>query len=153
MSLAGHASSLRDVRFHDITNDTTRINEILGKASSLKYGNASQLCGMIAREFIGKPYVAHTLEDSVEMITVNIDELDCTTFVETVLALAYTVNERRTSWHDFVFNLERIRYRGGQLNGYGSRLHYICDWMADNTYRGNLDDATRNMPKVFYVTR
>jgi len=25
--------------------------------------------------------------------------------------------------------------------------------MADNTYRGNLEDATKNMPKVFYVTR
>lgn len=153
LSTTGHASSLRDVRFHDITNDTTHINEILDKASSIKYDNLSNLCGSIAREFIGKPYVAHTLEDSVEMITVNIDQLDCTTFVETVLALAYTVNERRSSWHDFVFNLERIRYRGGQLNGYGSRLHYICDWMADNTYRGNLEDATKNMPKVFYVTR
>ena len=97
LSTTGHASSLRDVRFHDITNDTTHINEILDKASSIKYDNLSNLCGSIAREFIGKPYVAHTLEDSVEMITVNIDQLDCTTFVETVLALAYTVNERRSS--------------------------------------------------------
>lgn len=153
LHLAGNASSLRDVRFHNIASDTTRINEILKKAASEKFDNPSNLCGAIARIFIDKPYVAHTLEDSVEMISVNIDQLDCTTFVETVLALAYTVNERRTSWQDFVFNLERIRYRNGQLNGYASRLHYICDWMADNTYRGNLEDATKNMPKVFYVTR
>jgi hypothetical protein len=42
-----------------------------------------------ARYFIGKLYVAHTLEKSVpERLVVNLRELDCTTLIETVGALS-----------------------------------------------------------------
>ena len=70
-----------------------------------------------------------------------------------VLAMSYTVGEGRTSWRDFGYNLERMRYRGGEANGYGSRLHYICDWVVDNIHRGNIEDATRLFPRTNYVTR
>ena len=38
--------------------------------------------------FLKTPYVAHTLEVNEEEPVVNFDEVDCTTFVEYVLALA-----------------------------------------------------------------
>ncbi|MCM1401720.1 MAG: DUF1460 domain-containing protein, partial [Bacteroides sp.] len=68
--------------------------------------------------------------------------LDCTTFVETALALAMTVESRRTSWRDYINNLEQLRYRGGRVNGYPSRLHYVSDWIVDNAHRGNLVEVT-----------
>lgn len=144
------------VRFHDITNDTIRITEILTNIKANDPGTPGARIETIGRIFLEKPYVAHTLEvDSgqPEVITVNIDELDCTTYVETVAALAKTVGEGRTSWRDFVYNLENIRYRGGEMNGYGSRLHYIADWIVDNSYRGNVKDATPSFPKVNYATK
>lgn len=147
------ASALANVRFHDEANDTTRINEILTDAASKRFDTPSERCGYIARKFIGKPYAASTLEQTPELVTVNIDEFDCTTFVETVLAMAYTVGESRTSWRDFVYNLERLRYRGGELGGYSSRLHYVCDWVIDNTHRGNIKDATQIFPKVNHIVR
>ncbi len=78
------------------------------------------------------------------------DELDCTTFVETVLALAYTAGEGRSSWRDFIHNLEKIRYRNGIMNGYSSRLHYISDWIIDNSHRGNFNEATDLFPSYSY---
>lgn len=150
-SLAGHAAG--NVRFHNEASDTILINEILIDSVSKDFKSPSERTGYIARKFLGKPYVEATLEQSPELVTVNLDEFDCTTFVETVLALSYTVGEQRTSWRDFVYNLERLRYRGGELDGYPSRLHYICDWVVDNTHRGNIQDATKIFPHVNYVTR
>lgn len=152
-SMISHSDGQTNIRFHNESSDTTRINEILIDASVHDFNNPSERAGYIARKFIGTPYVAHTLEAEQEELTVNIDELDCTTFVETVLAMAYTVGEGRTSWRDFTYNLERIRYRNGEINGYASRLHYICDWVVDNVHRGNFEDATRNFPHINYVVR
>lgn len=144
------------VRFHNIDQDTVRITEILTDVLRNDPGTPGKRVETIGRMFLETPYVAHTLETEPgqpEVITVNIDELDCTTFVETVLALARTVGEGRSSWRDFVYNLENIRYRGGRMNGYASRLHYIADWVIDNASRGNLKDVAGNFPKVNYITK
>ena len=34
--------------------------------------------------------------------------------------------------------LEELRYRGGRLDGYPSRLHYFSEWLSDNAARGRL---------------
>lgn len=108
---------------------------------------------LIGDKFIGTPYVAGTLEGSPEALTVNLDGMDCTTFVETVAAMALTVSERRNSWQDFLYNLEQLRYRQGRIDGYGSRLHYISDWVVDNTHRGLLREVTDRMPGVAYQVK
>lgn len=144
------------VRYHDYANDTTKITRMLGEVLRNDPGNPGARIEMFGRMFLDTPYVAHTLEvDSgmPEVITVNVDELDCTTFVETVAAMAKTVGEGRSSWRDFVYNLENLRYRGGEMTDYGSRLHYIADWIVDNSYRGNVKDVTPMFPKVNYVTK
>ena len=140
--LFANAAGLDKVRFHNMETDTTKITEILIKSEHLKDADPCTRVEFIAKQFLGLPYVAGTLEGDPEMVTVNVDQLDCTTDVETVLAMAYTIGEGRTSWRDFVYNLERMRYRGGELNGYSSRLHYISDWIVDNTHRGNFHEAT-----------
>lgn len=145
------AISLDEVRFHNERTDTTAITDILIKAEPIK--DPGQRVAAIARQFIGKPYAAHTLEGEPEMLTVNLDSLDCTTFVETVMALAYTAGESRTSWRDFIYNLERLRYRDGELNGYPSRLHYISDWIVNNNHRGNFREVTDRMPDVSYQVK
>ncbi|MDE6430402.1 MAG: DUF1460 domain-containing protein, partial [Duncaniella sp.] len=93
---------------------------MLIKATDLSTSNPNELVDYIGRQFIGAPYKGGTLEGSPEMLTVNLEEFDCTTFVETVAALALTVEEHKNSWQDFVDNLSTIRYRTDEPNGYAS---------------------------------
>ena len=146
-------ATIDKVRFHDEANDTTRITQLLLECSAQQLPTHESRVAWFGRQFLGKPYVAHTLEGEKEMVTVNLDELDCTTYVETVLALAYTVGEGRTSWRDFVHNLERMRYRNGTVGGYASRLHYISDWIVDNSHRGNLVEATLSVPGSDHIIK
>lgn len=144
--LAGARVPMSQIRFHNIDSDTTRIVEILNEA--VKIADPNERVMMIAEKFIGVPYVASTLEtdDCREVLTVNLDELDCTTFVQVVLALAMTAGDHRTSWRDFVDTLEETRYRGGEMDGYPSRLHYTSDWIVDNIHRGKIIEATGLIP-------
>ncbi len=86
----------------------------------------------LARQFIGVPYVAHTLEvNEDEQLVVNTRELDCTTLVETVAALKLCAQKGKKGWTDYIEAIRMLRYRGGVINGYPSRLHYFSDWIAD----------------------
>ena len=95
-----------------------------------------------ARRLLGRPYVAHTLEvaDS-EKLVVNLQELDCTTLVETVCALTLTKRQNSAKFADYCRNLEQLRYFNGVRNGYCSRLHYFTWWMHDNSQRGWVEEV------------
>lgn len=149
---AAAAATQQQMRFH-CANDTTEINQLLqaGIESHLTSGN--DLVKFYAYKLLGRPYVAHTLEGKQEWLTINIDELDCTTFVETLYALARTTMNGRYQWRDYANNLENLRYRGGTINGYASRLHYISDWSIDNVTRGNLVEVTGDMPGIKQQTK
>lgn len=96
-----------------------------------------------ARRLTGIPYVGHTLEgNEPERLVINLHQLDCTTLVETVLALARTHAGGRTALQDYAMNLADLRYRGGQMNGYTSRLHYFDWWINDNIRRGNVAEVS-----------
>jgi len=89
-----------------------------------------------ARKFLGRPYVAATLEvTDPEQVVVNLQGLDCATLVETSQALAMTRREGKTDVASYTRNLEKIRYFDGKNRGYTSRLHYLSFWMADLTKR------------------
>jgi hypothetical protein len=143
------AASQQQMRFH-CANDTTEINELLKKGYESGLKDANELVSYYAHELLGRPYVAHTLEGTPEQLSINIDELDCTTFVETLYALTRTTLNGRYSWRDFANCLENLRYRGGKMDGYASRLHYISDWSTDNTSRGNLKEITGDINGVQY---
>ncbi len=151
MAISANSATIGGSRFHDEETDTIKINEMLIKANDA-VGNASPgtRVAYIGEMMLGTPYKAGTLEIEPEMLTINIDEVDCTTYVDYVLAMAYTIGEGRTSWRDFVYNLQRMRYRKGEIDGYSSRLHYISDWIVDNVYRGNLKEATTTFPAYEY---
>ena len=97
----------------------------------------------IGKTFIGTPYVAKTLEiGETETLVVNLQGLDCTTYVENVLAFSIGLKEGRSSFDNFTETLESIRYKNGQLKGYASRLHYFSEWIANNESKGLLKDIT-----------
>lgn len=89
------------------------------------------------RQFIGLPYVAHTLESGDrEHLIVNLHEFDCTTFVETVAALTLCDRHNQRTFSDYCHWLTQLRYRDGRLTDYTSRLHYFTWWGEDNERKG-----------------
>ena len=91
----------------------------------------------LARQLKGRPYVAHTLEvNDREQLVVNTRQLDCTTLVETVAALAICIKEKKRDFCSFCQVLRLLRYRDGKIVGYPSRLHYFSDWIEDNVRLG-----------------
>jgi len=96
--------------------------------------------------FLQTPYVGGTLDNNdVERLVINLHQLDCTTFIENILALSKIANQSKTSINIFAKELEFIRYRDGKLKDYGSRLHYFTDWMFDNERKGLLVDITQTI--------
>ena len=97
----------------------------------------------VGTQFVGTPYVASTLElAGQETLVVNLRGLDCTTFVENVLAISRLLYQEKQDWESYLQTLEQIRYRKGQLKGYPSRLHYFTDWIRDNQEKGLVRDIT-----------
>lgn len=96
-----------------------------------------------AREFLGAPYRARTLEqEGPERLVMNLREFDCMTLVESALALARCADGGKTGAADVRQELTLIRYRDGVINGYASRLHYFSDWVDNNQMKGIVSDET-----------
>ena len=99
-----------------------------------------------ARQLCGLPYVAKTLEgNDDERLVVNLRQMDCTTYVETVLALARCAHLQQTTFADFCTQLRLIRYRGGKVD-YPDRLHYFTYWIKDNVRMGIVEDQQGPTP-------
>jgi hypothetical protein len=100
----------------------------------------------LGRTFVGAPYVPGTLEiEGPERLVVNLRELDCVTFIESVLAIVRVVQAGTPDYASYKRELMRIRYRDGVLAGYPSRLHYFSEWIADNEAKGIVRDVTRQL--------
>ncbi len=132
-------------RFH-CEKDTAEIEYILTTLSKLKDQPLNEIILEAAKHLEGRPYVGQTLEGDEERLVINVDGLDCVTFVENCFALAKTAEAGSTSWRDHARNLEKLRYRNGQQQNFDSRLHYTSDWISDNIMRDNLTDVTTSIP-------
>ena len=129
------------------------------------------LVARIGERFVGTPYLPRTLElDGPERLVINLEALDCVTLVENVLVLARLAwvampgaeaggasaapssgplddsgGRFRAAYRD---ELTRVRYRGGELDGYASRLHYFSEWISDNEASGLVDAISRDLGGV-----
>ncbi len=100
----------------------------------------------IGKSFIGTDYVGHVLEEQGgERLVVNMRALDCVSFYENSLVLARCIKMKKYSFDDYKAQLQFIRYRGGIINGYPSRLHYTTDYWFDNEKKGVLKVVTKEI--------
>lgn len=121
--------------------DSIRVVQLLQKGKT--QSATKNLVLYYAHQFMGIPYVGHTLEvNKKEELVVNLRELDCTTFVETATALALTAKHGGTTWDDYLHWLQTIRYNKGKLDGYCSRNHYFSQWITSNTQLGLVEEQT-----------
>lgn len=95
-----------------------------------------------ARQFINRPYIAHTLEgEHPERLVINLRGMDCATLVETTLALTLTHQQGKRNFKDYCQSLEQLRYFNGRMDGYLSRLHYLSFWIADHIQRHTIREV------------
>ena len=122
--------------------DSVKVTTLMKQAQTVAPSQNKIL--YLAKGFQGTPYQGGTLETfPVEQLVVRTDSVDCTTFVEYVLAMYLTPD---ASFAGFKKALEMIRYRHGQLDGYTSRLHYFSDWIYDNERKGIVREVTKESP-------
>jgi hypothetical protein len=106
----------------------------------------------IGKTFLGTPYLANALEvPGEERLVVNMRGLDCVSFYENALTLARCIKLGATTFEDYKAQLQWIRYRGGTINGYPSRLHYTSDYFHDNAQRGTWKDMSKELGGEVFV--
>ena len=111
----------------------------------------------LGRTFVGTPYVPQTLEvEGPERLVIEFQGLDCVTFVENVFAMTRflrgggvgRLDDRARAEAAYEALLRDLRYRGGRIAGYPSRLHYFSEWIADHEAAGLLTDVTEELGGV-----
>ncbi|NEW82614.1 MAG: DUF1460 domain-containing protein [Mariniphaga sp.] len=129
--------------------DKVLLQEKFDKFSKDSNLSTGELVLKIGIDFMGTPYVGNTLDRTIEEdLIINLRELDCTTFAENCLAIARTIKSGKPTFESFTNELEKIRYRNGQLNGYVSRLHYFGEWITNNAEKGIVEDMTSKIGGV-----
>lgn len=118
----------------------------LEQIQAIPYAETGEELISIGRTFLGTPYVARTLEGNIrETLVVDLQGLDCTTFVENVLSFGLLRREGNLTFDAYLEALEKIRYRDGELDGYPSRLHYFTEWITNNEKKGIVRDITAEL--------
>ncbi len=122
-------------------SDSVKVECLLREAAGLPADSNHVL--FFAYNLLDVPYKANPLDETnEETLVVHLDQMDCMTFVETVLALRRADKQGLRDFGSFKQALQYIRYRGGYMDGYASRLHYVSDWIADNTEKGVVRERT-----------
>ena len=100
---------------------------------------------LATRAFLHTPYVLSPLGEARGQDPdprFRIDAFDCTTFVETAVALAYA-----SDWSKAADILDQIRYKP-QGKRFEDRLHFItADWLPQLQSQGYLEDITADLGK------
>jgi hypothetical protein len=152
MTQAAHAARWPDADWRVL--DTKVRWAVAHRLDTLPVGTAIARLG---KTFVGTTYTPGTLEaPGPEHVVINLHEFDCVTFIENMLAMTRFIREdgvaglahRRAAEAKYVRYLEELRYRGGRLAGYPSRLHYFSEWLSDNAARGRLRIITRELGGV-----
>src|SRR5690349_8811722 len=109
-----------------------------------------QRTAIVGQSLVGTRYKHFTLEidNHIEAPSVNFNGMDCWTFFEISLGFARMLNEPESEWtpERLLRYIEVDRYRDGNCTGeYLSRLHYLEDWLYDNSRRGLVDDLTKDL--------
>ncbi len=108
-----------------------------------KGSGTAEMSIILAKSFLGKPYKGGTLEgNEKEKLVCNLQEFDCSTFVENIVALALDRQSKESSFNNYLTILKKLRYEDATVDGYGSRLHYFREWMRQSEANGICQDIS-----------
>ena len=156
------AKAKNDVKAPEVVithnTDSVAIVDMLRQANELQAD--TNLMMFFAKKFINRPYVGFTLDQNKEeSLVINTKGVDCTTYVENVLALTICAKRKITDFEGFCNVLKDVRYIGGKV-GYTTRQHYFTIWMEDNIKDGLVERvvlpdpplSSNRTPLVNYMT-
>jgi hypothetical protein len=115
-----------------------KLDHIIRQASELSPLGAR--IEFLSAQFLGTQYKEDTLigsKDITEELVINLDEVDCFTFLDYVEAMRLS-----KSLAEFKENLRKVRYRSGNIS-YKSRNHFFTDWREFNS--GLVEDVTEKI--------
>jgi hypothetical protein len=104
-----------------------KLDYLLAKAASI--AEIGPRIAFISGQFLGTPYKESTLignADMPEVFTINLEAMDCFTYLDYVEAMRLS-----DSYSRFKVNLKRIRYYSGRV-AYTHRNHFFTDWRERN---------------------
>ena len=104
---------------------TAVLDNIMREAAAIT--NTGERIDYISRQFLNTPYKESSLTGSIsipEVLTINLEGMDCMTFIEYVEAMRLS-----GSYAEFTGNLRMVRYRNGEVT-YESRRHFFTDWIG-----------------------
>ncbi len=99
----------------------------------------------ISSQFLGKPYLLGALGEGEkgrydQYPLYRMDAFDCETYVDTVLALAFSNKPNQ-----FKYCMNQVRYQNGQIS-FINRNHFTClDWNQNNQQKGFIKDITASI--------
>lgn len=116
------------------------------RENELRERPIGEIMTALGERFMSSPYAAGMLDEpDEEKLICRLDAFDCVTFVEGTLAMARAVKQGSYDYETYAALIRDQRYRGGEMNGYCSRLHYFTDWIGDNERRRNVRDITEEI--------
>ena len=116
---------------------------ISSAASALRQSEFGLAVMQAGLDLEGTPYVAGMLDETdQEDLVIRLDGFDCVLLVESAVAAARAAAVGDSSIQGYAREIETLRYRNGHRDGYGSRLHYFTDWIANNEDRGIVEEVT-----------
>jgi len=107
----------------------------------------------ISHHFLGRRYIRWPLGEGFigkydHAPLYRFDRFDCTTYIETVIALAQS-----NSLKEFIITLNKIRYKNGKIS-FLNRNHFpIIDWIPNNINQNVITDITSKVADQFPVEK
>jgi len=90
---------------------------------------AGERIAFLSRHFLKTAYKEYTLigdADSPEVFVINLEAVDCFTFIDYIEAM-----RRSHSFMEFRENLRKVRYQSGMIS-FKNRNHFFTDWREFN---------------------
>ncbi len=98
------------------------------------------------KSFLGTPYEGYGHDPiQTESLEVNVDKVGCVSLMELSLALARVAYCGQHSHNAVYSEIQRMRYRQGEVKGFTSRLHYFSEWLDQAEYQGVVYDLTMSL--------
>ncbi|MCS7037719.1 MAG: DUF1460 domain-containing protein [Saprospiraceae bacterium] len=98
----------------------------------------------VAQSLQGTPYGTLSASPN-EYLMLSARQLDCWTFVEISLAIALAAQHKEASVATVADYVRQLRYWGGTVDGYASRVHYLSGWLRQAQDLGYLRDITQDL--------
>lgn len=140
------ANAYDSVAFH-CDQDTAIINRLLS-SPELKDMAPENRVAFFARNLVGADSGLNTqiLDADSMVFTVNVHSFTPLSFISTCVALAKAYETSSApNWRDFADKYENVMFKKGEATDFVSQFLYPSDWIADNIFRGNVEDVTFNL--------